>query len=319
MWTYSQTTGNLARDGVFKGKGYSGNGRGLNNPIAQNIHGIGPIPRGTYQIGQPHQPHTHMGILVFPLYPAESNAMAGRTGFFIKDPGDDAPLSYQNGADGIALTLALREQILASGALPHPEERDMPIPTPTPGLDPWRLIELLLDQEETLLRQQAQLVETIRQLIGQPGKPVSIVLINPKTGEVFPPMANFELLNDGSTAIPIGEANAGGVVVPIETGDTFQASNTSTLGLVSTIGLMADGVTPALILTPAAGELETGVVVTVTDTDKLKSATLTVDVVADLTPVAVVLNTAGAVFTPNAQSQAEVAKAKPEPATTAKA
>ena len=69
-WVYSQSSGSLTHvdgNGVptpnMGGTGYSGHGDGLNNPASQNVNGspgapneqnAGPIPQGTYHIGNPH-------------------------------------------------------------------------------------------------------------------------------------------------------------------------------------------------------------------------------------------------------------------------
>jgi hypothetical protein len=50
MWTWDQSAGELRRDGAFVGKGYSGNGRGKNNPSLQAAKGVGPIPRGKWKL-----------------------------------------------------------------------------------------------------------------------------------------------------------------------------------------------------------------------------------------------------------------------------
>lgn len=46
------------------GTGYSGNGSGVNNPSAQNQPNVGPIPQGSYDIGQQfNSPNTGPGVL----------------------------------------------------------------------------------------------------------------------------------------------------------------------------------------------------------------------------------------------------------------
>lgn len=50
MWQWDQSAGELRRDGKFVGKGYSGKGRGVNNPSLQGMAGFGPIPRGKWKI-----------------------------------------------------------------------------------------------------------------------------------------------------------------------------------------------------------------------------------------------------------------------------
>ena len=49
----------LDHDGAHVGTGYSGHAEGRNNPAMQNVHNIGPIPRGLYAIGPAHDTPTH--------------------------------------------------------------------------------------------------------------------------------------------------------------------------------------------------------------------------------------------------------------------
>ena len=56
--TYSQATGHLVCKGLFGNVivdvfGYSGIGLGLNNPSTQAVQDVGPIPTGTYLLGNP--------------------------------------------------------------------------------------------------------------------------------------------------------------------------------------------------------------------------------------------------------------------------
>ncbi|MDF1506367.1 tlde1 domain-containing protein [Roseisolibacter sp. H3M3-2] len=50
MWTWSQSTGELRRAGKLISRGYSGNGRGKNNPALQDLRGVGPIPVGIWRM-----------------------------------------------------------------------------------------------------------------------------------------------------------------------------------------------------------------------------------------------------------------------------
>ena len=66
-WTYVQLTGALIRpDGTLLAHGYSGFGDGLNEPGRENIKSIGPLPVGTYNIGDPYD-HPHLGPCVMDL------------------------------------------------------------------------------------------------------------------------------------------------------------------------------------------------------------------------------------------------------------
>lgn len=83
MWQFSQSTGAL-RDakGNLVATGYSGFGEGLNNPDAQAIPDVGPIPRGLWSIGYPRDTAEH-GPFVMPLTPHEGTDCGGRCGFLI--------------------------------------------------------------------------------------------------------------------------------------------------------------------------------------------------------------------------------------------
>jgi len=49
-WKWEQATGTLWMDGKKISSGYSGNGRGKNNPQMQAAKGVGPIPRGKWKM-----------------------------------------------------------------------------------------------------------------------------------------------------------------------------------------------------------------------------------------------------------------------------
>ena len=106
---YERTLGKISSEtGSIFGYGYSGNGEGKNNPSMENIHNVGPLPKGLYFIGEPYDsPHT--GPFTLPLTPDPSNNMFGRSGFkihgdSISDPG--------NASDGcICAPRKVREEI----------------------------------------------------------------------------------------------------------------------------------------------------------------------------------------------------------------
>lgn len=92
-FTYAQDSGALYDpNGVLMMRGYSGNGAGLNNPAMDDRVGVGPIPVGDYTVGAPHAPIDHLGPLALPLYPAKTNNMKGRSGFFMH--GDNSRLNH---------------------------------------------------------------------------------------------------------------------------------------------------------------------------------------------------------------------------------
>lgn len=90
-WTYSQSSGVLiGPDGhAFSGL-YSGHGPGLNNPAEQATKDIGPIPVGTWSIGNPvHDDDT--GPLSLPLTPIGTTNALGRDGFRVHGDSKAAP------------------------------------------------------------------------------------------------------------------------------------------------------------------------------------------------------------------------------------
>ncbi|SRR5579885_2793593 len=96
MWIYAIATGLMRRDsasGAFQG--YSGKGHtledGRNNPALCNVPNVGPIPPGTYTIGEPHtSPNT--GPYTMALDPTPDTNTFGRSEFRIhgNNAADDA-------------------------------------------------------------------------------------------------------------------------------------------------------------------------------------------------------------------------------------
>lgn len=85
MFEYSQSTGIFSQDGKQLAVGYSGNGVGLNQPNAQMIHNVGPIPQGSYTIAPPHADEK-VGPVAMRLSPAPGNEMFNRGDFLIHGP-----------------------------------------------------------------------------------------------------------------------------------------------------------------------------------------------------------------------------------------
>lgn len=82
MWTYSQRTGKLHRNGLLIGEGYAGTGPGRNNPDMQDVPRVGPLPRGVYKIG-PAYHHPKLGPICMNLDPLPGTEMYGRSLFRI--------------------------------------------------------------------------------------------------------------------------------------------------------------------------------------------------------------------------------------------
>jgi type VI secretion system (T6SS) effector TldE1-like protein len=122
MFEYSQKTGEfrmLAPTSMNLGSdllacGYAGRDveennctiRGRNNPAAESIHHVGPLPKGLYTICAAKR-HPHLGPVSLALIPAGENVMYGRGDFWIH--GDNAEHDASHGC--IILNLACRKQI----------------------------------------------------------------------------------------------------------------------------------------------------------------------------------------------------------------
>ena len=114
MWVYEQKTGLLRRDNAIAivGKGYSGFGEGKNNPAMESVPDVGPIPRGEYQVGVPHDTESH-GPFVMSLTPMPANEMFGRAGFLMHGDSVHAPGTASKGC--IIMPRAVREIVWNSG------------------------------------------------------------------------------------------------------------------------------------------------------------------------------------------------------------
>lgn len=111
MWLYDQSTGQLFRDGKLISKGYSGRGRGKNNPSLQSARGIGPIPRGEWIIGQAYG-SANTGPYTIMLNPCAKTETFGRSAFRIHGDSIKNPGTASYGC--IILPRKIREQIISS-------------------------------------------------------------------------------------------------------------------------------------------------------------------------------------------------------------
>jgi hypothetical protein len=112
MWTYNQLNGNLSHEGELVGTGYSGHPPHVNDPDAENVHNVGPIPTGEWEFGEAVQ-HPVLGWAL-PITPAPGTETFGRSGFWchgdeISHPGE------RLASDGcMIMALAIRQAINAS-------------------------------------------------------------------------------------------------------------------------------------------------------------------------------------------------------------
>ena len=124
MLIYHQSTGLMTNEaGDVVEHGFAGNDyradvnpnriHGKNNPYAQNIHCIGPLPRGMYTIMEWQDRHPGLGPLVAELVPDTDNEMFGRSGFFNHGAGGNDPGNSSEGC--IVAPHAERQAVKDSG------------------------------------------------------------------------------------------------------------------------------------------------------------------------------------------------------------
>ena len=97
MWTYKQLTGEITNPSgvVLKPNSYSGYGKYRNDPTAQMVKALGPIPCGDYTI-TPEYTHPHLGPVVMNLDPYPENNMFGRSLFRIHGVSADKPATPED-------------------------------------------------------------------------------------------------------------------------------------------------------------------------------------------------------------------------------
>lgn len=121
MWTYNSANGNLSQNGTLVGQGYAGHGAGLDNQADQYVRDLGPLPVGSWTIGDffddpipdPPDGRIHLGPCVAPLTPNPGTETEGRGGFFIH--GDNAEQNHTASDGCLVLGSVIRQQIKDSG------------------------------------------------------------------------------------------------------------------------------------------------------------------------------------------------------------
>lgn len=117
MWTWDQSAGTLSRGGKIVSRGYSGKGRGVNNPSLQGVAGIGPIPRGRWIMINRYD-SKNVGPFTITLNavdstPDDRHDATGRGAFRIHGDSIRAPGTASKGC--IILPRAIREMVWRSG------------------------------------------------------------------------------------------------------------------------------------------------------------------------------------------------------------
>jgi hypothetical protein len=113
MWKYDQASGALTDpNGEFEARGYSGAALGKNNPDMENVPCVGPIPVGSYTLGEPFDSPEH-GPFAMPLTPDPANEMFGRSGFLMHGDSLEHPGCASEGC--IIMPPGARAGVWASG------------------------------------------------------------------------------------------------------------------------------------------------------------------------------------------------------------
>ena len=118
MWVYDQSSGELRRNGLLISNGYSGNGRGKNNPSLQGVRGVGPIPRGFWRMVRVYN-SANVGPYAIELHAADAtpdndrHEETDRSAFRIHGDSIRAPGTASRGC--IILPRKVRESMWRSG------------------------------------------------------------------------------------------------------------------------------------------------------------------------------------------------------------
>ena len=118
MWKWDQSEGELSHNGVFVTKGYSGNGRGVNNPALQGERAVGPVPDGNWKIVEMYNskrvgPYALVLHAVDPTPDDDRHDRTNRSAFRIHGDNSKGNRSASHGC--IILPRIYRERIWRSG------------------------------------------------------------------------------------------------------------------------------------------------------------------------------------------------------------
>jgi hypothetical protein len=110
-WTFDLKAGAILTPTKFPlGPAYSGHGAGVNNPDLEAVHDVGPIPRGSYSIGEPFT-DPEKGPLVMRLTPLPGTNVFGRDGLLIHG---DNQLMNQSASLGCVIAAHFIRQAIAT-------------------------------------------------------------------------------------------------------------------------------------------------------------------------------------------------------------
>jgi len=117
MWTWDQSAGTLSRAGKVVARGYSGKGKGKNNPEMEGVRATGPIPRGKWRMVSLYD-SKNVGPYTITVHALDGTRddrhdATGRSAFRIHGDSVSTPGSASKGC--IILPRAIRELMWESG------------------------------------------------------------------------------------------------------------------------------------------------------------------------------------------------------------
>lgn len=117
-WTYKQSTGDLFHNGAYVATGYSGREWAKNNPGADHVKSMGPIPDGKWRVTEKYD-SKNVGPYALVLHAIDATPgndthdLTGRGAFRIHGDSIRAPGTASHGC--IILSRAIRTKIWTSG------------------------------------------------------------------------------------------------------------------------------------------------------------------------------------------------------------
>lgn len=114
-WYYQITTGQIRDEEGQIAIGYSGHGEGLNNPAFQQVHNVGPIPCGDYEIVGPPVDTASHGPFVMRLEPKPGTETYGRSGFLLHGDSLEHAGEHLASEGCVVVSRGAREVIWESG------------------------------------------------------------------------------------------------------------------------------------------------------------------------------------------------------------
>lgn len=107
-WKWDQSKGELTYNGSFVTNGYSGAGKGKNNPSMQQAKGIGPIPQGSWKLAHVYNSQK-VGPFAIRLEPLKVTNTFNRSDFLIHGDSISNPGTASQGC--IILPRKFREKM----------------------------------------------------------------------------------------------------------------------------------------------------------------------------------------------------------------